>query len=159
MQLCNPSYASPRSSQLSVGIIAAATDASVHVPMEDRFRGQNILSVVESTEPSALRWSEIGTTTMKKYQERTCTWFATFAVIIGAAFTVYAINRGQHEIWTAVFISIFNTLIPIICYIINSFESHASEGGAQESLYMKVRGDERASEASRRRRVLAISAD
>ena len=97
-----------------------------------RFRGQNILKVVESTEPSALRWDQIGVPTCQKYQERVLSWVATFAVILGAAFTVYAINRGQHEIWTAVFISVFNTLIPIICTIINSFESHASEGGAQE---------------------------
>ena len=97
-----------------------------------RFRGQNILKVVESTEPSALRWDQIGVSTFQKYKERFFSWIATFAVIVGAAFSVYAINRGQHEIWTAVFISIFNTLIPIICSIINAYESHASEGGAQE---------------------------
>jgi hypothetical protein len=55
--------------KLNVGLIESVTDASAKVDMDDRFRGQNILKVKESTEPSALRWFEIGIPTSQKYKE------------------------------------------------------------------------------------------
>ena len=123
---------------LNTGLIAAWTDASNVIPIEDRFRGQNVLKVQESTEPDAVRWAEIGVSTVRKYQERTCTLLLTSAVIVGAAFLVWVINKQGDTIIAAGFISVFNTLIPIICFFINEIENHASEGGRQESLYVKI---------------------
>ena len=122
---------------LSTGLIAAWTDSTASITSEHRFRGQNVLKVEESREPSAVRWLEIGVKTSTKYLQRAISNTLTAGIIVGAAYAVWAINKSS-EVWAAVFISLFNTLIPILCTLFNSIESHASQGGAQESLYVKI---------------------
>jgi len=122
---------------LSTGLIAAWTDTSKNIPVTQCFRSKNVLKVEESKEPSATRWPEVHISTKKKYQERLLSWTLTLAAIIGAGFSVYGIEK-INTIVAAGFISLYNTLIPMLCSFFNSLESHASEGGAQESLYMKI---------------------
>ncbi|GMH94230.1 hypothetical protein TrST_g13678 [Triparma strigata] len=123
---------------LSTGLIAAWTDTSKNIPVTQRFRGKNVLKIEESKEPSATRWSEIHISTVQKYKERFISWTLTLGIIIGGGFSVYGIHKSGEIAIAAGFISIFNSVIPILCSIFNSLESHASEGGAQESLYMKI---------------------
>ena len=96
-----------------------------------------LLTLASSSQPSATRWPEVHISTKKKYQERLLSWTLTLAAIIGAGFSVYGIEK-INTIVAAGFISLYNTLIPMLCSFFNSLESHASEGGAQESLYMKI---------------------
>jgi hypothetical protein len=122
---------------LTVGTFQAHFDRANSLPVANRFRGQNVLRVEESTEPSAIRWADLGITTTRKYLQRAVSYTLTGGVIVGAAYAVYAVNL-RSKIWAALLISVFNTLIPITCYILNSIESHASDGNRQMSLYLKI---------------------
>jgi Calcium-activated chloride channel len=101
------------------------------------FRGTKLLSVAEAEEPSTIRWQDLNETLKERIKQQTITLVATMCAIALIAFIVFVCNT-KYLVFTSFVIAIFNAIFPLFAKWLNSFESHASAGGVQRSLYCKI---------------------
>mgnify|MGYP005628137385 CR=1 FL=1 len=99
---------------LSCGYIASVFDRSAKVPSEHRFRVQNILTVKESSEPSAMNWMSMGVGGCKLFWQRTLTFLLSVILIVSGALLVTLLNKRVGFTWSSIAISLFNVILPII---------------------------------------------
>jgi hypothetical protein len=101
------------------------------------FRGTRLLSVSEPEEPSTIRWQDLNETIKERLKQQLITLVATvFAIALIAVIVTYC-NEAS-VVFSSFAIAIFNSLFPMFAKWLNSFESHASAGGVQRSLYCKI---------------------
>jgi len=101
------------------------------------FRGQ-ILDLGEPSEPSAVRWLDLGASNIWKTFMRGVNLCVTTLIV---AFAGYLVNKTRYTIgssFAAPLISVFNSIIPQIVKILMIFEPHGTEGSFQASLYLKI---------------------
>jgi Calcium-activated chloride channel len=101
------------------------------------FRGTKLLAVAEAEEPSTIRWQDLNETLKERIKQQTTTLLATACAIALIAFIVFVCNT-KYVVFTSFVIAIFNAIFPLFAKWLNSFESHASAGGVQRSLYCKI---------------------
>ena len=103
------------------------------------FRGTQLLYCVEPKEPDTIRWQDLDETLTQQLKQQILTFFLTaFAILCGCAVVVYC-RKNYGAVYAALAVTAVNTVAPNVChYIVNGFESHASEGGWQTSLYLKI---------------------
>lgn len=97
-----------------------------------------VLKVEEPTEPDAVRWLDLGASYMKKAMIRSINFAVTICMIVVAASIVSKVRRGFGPSISGPVITIMNTSVPLIIKILMIFERHATEGGWQRSLYLKI---------------------
>jgi hypothetical protein len=96
-----------------------------------------VLRVREPTEPSSVRWLDLGVSTIRKVLGRVVNFGITLLLVSAAGWVVGAIRRKQ-ALLAGPAVSIFNSIIPLVIKILMIFERHTSEGGFQTSLYLKI---------------------
>jgi hypothetical protein len=103
------------------------------------FRGTHLLNCVEPPEPETIRWQDLDETWTQQLKQQILTFFLTaFAILCGCAVVVY-FRKNNGTVYAALAVTAVNSTAPYICYyIVYYFESHASEGGWQTSLYFKI---------------------
>lgn len=103
------------------------------------FRGTHLLYCVEPQEPDTIRWQDLDETLTQQLKQQILTFFLTaFAILCGCAVVVY-FRKNYGAVYAALAVTAVNTMAPYVCYyIVYYFESHASEGGWQTSLYFKI---------------------
>jgi hypothetical protein len=101
------------------------------------FRGTKLLSVSEPEEPSTIRWQDLNETIKERLKQQAITLLATICAIALIAVIVTYLNEASVLI-SSFAIAIFNALFPMFAKWLNSFESHASAGGVQRSLFCKI---------------------
>lgn len=129
------------------------------------FRGKHVVNVREASEPNDVRWTDIQVNHAIRFVQYTGT---TLAVLWFMSWSAFFISELSGEDSASVVIPIFitvvsftfsetiernvdvsyhfllhkppqgNILVPKICDFINKFESHATEGARQASVYVKV---------------------
>jgi hypothetical protein len=123
---------------LSVGKIKSdRNDAKALSDSKYLFRGKFVLAVEEPDEPNTVRWQDLNAGAWQKFKERCLTTLCTILAIALAAFCIDLANNAS-VVGAAFTIAAFNSVFPILAKILTSFESHASEGRKQTSLYSKV---------------------
>ena len=105
---------------------------------EYAFRGETVLAVSEAEEPNTIRWQDLNETFAARLKQQLLTLTATFVAIVTIAFIIYLINGSESAAASAFAISISNAIFPMFAKILNSMESHSSEGGKQRSLFCKI---------------------
>jgi hypothetical protein len=124
-------------SGLSVGEYAVLrNNANALKDEKYMFRGR-VLQVAEPDEPSSIRWQDMNETLYVQFQQQFNTLVATVGAVALIAFIISVINEANVA-WSAIAISAFNGIFPLFAKFLNSFESHASEGGKQRSLFFKI---------------------
>jgi hypothetical protein len=103
------------------------------------FRAKQLLYCVEPQEPDTIRWQDLDETLTQQLKQQILTFFLTaFAILCGCAVHVYC-RKKYAAVYAALTVTAVNTMAPYVCYyIVFYFESHASEGGWQTSLYFKI---------------------
>lgn len=123
---------------LSVGKIKSdRNDASALSDPKYLFRGTCVLAVEEPDEPNTVRWQDLNAGWWQKCKERLLTTLATLMAIALAAFCINLANNASVA-GAAFTIAAFNSVFPMLAKFLTNFESHASEGLKQTSLYSKV---------------------
>lgn len=97
-----------------------------------------LLSVGEPVEPSAVRWLDLSATKLRKGFMRGLNLVLTLLIVSFAGFIVEKARFNVGSWAAAPLISIFNTLIPLIVKILMIFEPHGTEGSFQSALYLKI---------------------
>ena len=101
------------------------------------FRGRHVLKVSEPDEPSTIRWADLNEKFKEQFKQQVSTTACTFGAIFCIALIVRVCNDASAA-WSAIAISVFNSIFPMFAKLLCSFESHSSEGGKQRSLYFKI---------------------
>ncbi|GKY95608.1 hypothetical protein MPSEU_000522100 [Mayamaea pseudoterrestris] len=123
-------------SAMSTGKLTAMMNKTSAVTPSIVFQDR-VLRVREPTEPSSVRWHDLGSSTMRKVAGRALNFCITLLLVSAAGWIVAAIRRKQPWI-TGPAVSVFNSVIPLIIKILMVFERHTSEGSYQSSLYLKI---------------------
>lgn len=123
---------------LSVGKIKSdRNDARALSDPKYLFRGEHVLAVEEPDEPNTVRWQDLNAGAWKMFKERCLTTLCTLlSVALGAVCVNFANNAST--VGAAFTIAAFNSVFPMLAKFLTSFESHASEGRKQTSLYSKI---------------------
>jgi hypothetical protein len=111
------------------------TDA---LPAAHCFRGNLVLDVYESTEPSAIRWQDLDETFLTKVKERLLSGALTLAVMLFGFWLVAGAYLDGDVSTAALEITLLNILMPHVFKRINALESHQYEDSYQASLYWKL---------------------
>lgn len=123
-------------SAMSTGKITAMTNNVGAVTPSIVFQDR-VLVVKEPTEPSSVRWLDLGTTTSRKMGGRVLNFIITLLLVSGAGWVVAAIRRRKAWL-SGPAVSLFNSIIPLVIKTLMIFERHTSEGSFQSSLYLKI---------------------
>lgn len=124
-------------SALSVGKFNVMMNTTSALPPSAIFKGQ-VLKVEEPTEPSAVRWLDLSTSSSRKILLRVLNLSITLGIVSGTGWIVAQVREAVGPSLSGPLVSIFNSIIPMIVKILMIFESHNTEGGFQTSLYLKI---------------------
>ena len=103
-----------------------------------RFRGQKVLRLKEAPEPFDVRWKDLQVGFAIRWTKCMLTIIVLASFISWSGFFIYSLSKQSGPAATAAYISATNVIVPKICEFINGFESHATEGKRQASLYIKM---------------------
>lgn len=127
--------------ELKVGWIPALMDKvpasweAKNVAEQYKFRGQHILQVNESAEPSEIMWHNLGTKRAVLYTQMFITGVITISLVAIAAVVIKA---GTYPAIMAILISVFNCALPEILKVIQAVETHDVFNDSQQSLLIKL---------------------
>lgn len=122
---------------LAVGRFDIMTNNTSAVSPSALFKG-TILRIGEPSEPSAVRWLDLGASANHKVFMRGLNLAITVGLV---ALSGFIVDRARTTFgpWAgAQLISIFNAVIPLIVKILMIFEPHGTEGSFQAALYTKI---------------------
>eukprot|EP00977_Amphora_coffeiformis_P013122 scaffold3376_cov151-Amphora_coffeaeformis.AAC.2 len=123
---------------LSVGSLQASRQKKEAVKNPAHlFRGERVLLVSEPDEPNTIRWRDLNEKFKEKFKQQLLTTLCTFVSIVTIAFIVQLTNDANAA-WSAIAISVFNSIFPMFAKFLCGFEAHSSEGSKQRSLYFKI---------------------
>ena len=122
---------------LSVGKLALARNKSRTLPDYCKFRGTEILNLIEPAEPSAIRWKDLATEESVRRKGLCISTFLTIVLIISSSlFIIWRVEEGDSIV--AIYIAMMNVIVPMLCKKLVSFETHPDEGDRSMSLYFKI---------------------
>lgn len=124
-------------SALSIGRLDIMMDNKSSIAPSAVFK-DTILSIDEPAEPSAVRWLDLGASKIRKAFMKCFNLGVTILLVSFSGYLIAQIRKSVGSWAAAPFISIFNTLIPMILKILMIFEPHGTEGSFQAALYMKI---------------------
>ncbi|GKY91514.1 hypothetical protein MPSEU_000123600 [Mayamaea pseudoterrestris] len=126
-------------SELSLGSLDVSRNNLNALASRDyAFRGNQVLAVAEPDEPNTIRWQDLNETFMARLKQQFMTFLATIAAIAVIAVIIAIINGSESAAASAFAISISNAIFPMFAKLLNSLESHSSEGSKQRSLFSKI---------------------
>jgi hypothetical protein len=102
------------------------------------FRDHFVLHVKEGCEPSDVRWIELETSKRQRLEFYIASSLGMAAFVFVCGWYIYRLIKTYPGYVATSFITILNSVVPVICEKIGDFESHPSEHGKQTSLYMKI---------------------
>jgi len=91
--------------EMTVGTIPAMMEIAAHIPEHQRFRGTNVLSVVEAPEPTDVIWENLETPFRHRVIEQTTTLTASFAIVAICGLLIQVISSTNAAL-AAMFISL-----------------------------------------------------
>ena len=120
---------------LSVGKIDAMMNngASLGAVFKDR-----VLKIEEPCEPDAVRWLDLGASTLRRIIFCFINFLITCGIVILAIMVVRRVRQLASPTIAAYLVTILNSTVPQILKILMMFERHSTEGGFQTSLYLKI---------------------
>lgn len=124
--------------QMVVGELRLLMNRKGSTPEKLRFRGESVLRVFEPPEPSSVRWRDLDESFQLQFRQRLCTAGLTVVLIVICCLTVVRVRNQYGTGYAALTISVLTSIIPTFCTSITDFESHASEGSKQASVYFKI---------------------
>eukprot|EP00546_Thalassionema_frauenfeldii_P014586 CAMPEP_0178929534 /NCGR_PEP_ID=MMETSP0786-20121207/20660_1 /TAXON_ID=186022 /ORGANISM="Thalassionema frauenfeldii, Strain CCMP 1798" /LENGTH=762 /DNA_ID=CAMNT_0020605815 /DNA_START=863 /DNA_END=3151 /DNA_ORIENTATION=- len=99
------------------------------------FRSKVVLNIKEADEPSTVRWHDLSDKFWDKFFKMLMTTYACACSMALVAFII-KLCRNKSATFAAYAIAFFNTVFPEFANV--SYESHASEGRRETSLYVKI---------------------
>lgn len=99
------------------------------------------LNVKLPTEPSAVRWRELGASEIKSFAVQFINFLITCALLFGSGYVVKETREAFGEygpMFSGFFISFSNLAINAVVKNLVTFETHPTEGRFQQSLYIKI---------------------
>ena len=107
------------------------------LPENLRFRKKHVLDVNKPVEPDSVRWQDLEETVLVLMKQRFITYILTIICIVAGGGLVF-LARSYSAWLAALVITALNSGTPYAIRLINTFESHSSEGSLQSSLYIKM---------------------
>lgn len=101
------------------------------------FRGETVLCVKEAAEPNDVRWKDLQVSSGRRAIKFLTTTILMMTFVGWSGFFIDSLQQSNPSL-TPLYITITNILVPKICELTNSIESHATEGNRNSSLYIKV---------------------
>jgi len=122
---------------LKVGLLDSVFERTGAVAPECLFDGK-ILHAEEPTEPNAVRWLDLSYSLTSKIIRRFIALALTCGMIVIAGSVVGWARNSVGPLLSGPLTTIFNSTIPFIIKLLMMIEPHATEGGFQTSLYLKI---------------------
>ena len=107
-------------------------------PEAELFRGEKVLDVRETPEPSAIRYLDLDTTFIKSLVLQVITFSITIGLVALGGFVVHRTRQSSGPLWAGILTTTLNILIPNVVKLLMLLEKHASEGDRQKSMYLKI---------------------
>lgn len=125
---------------LSQGILTSAFDLNKDkTPPEYLFKGTNVLSVKEASEPASVYWNNTDISFTKRVEQQSLTAGLTFMIILGSLCMCKLLQISTGAKGAAMWISITNIVIPeLIRQFTFNLETHDSADDKEMSLYIKL---------------------
>jgi hypothetical protein len=124
--------------ELSNGLIAAWFDLS-DMPKEHKFRGDNVLEVAESEEPSEVIWERLRNVTVKKQVVITIGVKCAVVVVFAVAVMVVGTLSSFFNIYvTAILISVLQELVPAFVRLTTDWEYHEHRSGISNAVMFRT---------------------
>jgi len=124
-------------SALSASRLDVMANKTSNIPPSAVFRDK-VLNVTEPTEPSTVRWMDLGASKKYRVMARSATFFVTVGMIALAGLAVSRVRKAFGPRFSGPLVSIFNSIIPLIVKLLMLIERHKTEGSYQTSLYLKI---------------------
>lgn len=124
-------------SGMAVGRLDVMLNRTENVPPSTVFQGR-VLSVQEPSEPSSVRWLDLSAGATKRIVWRLVNFGLTALIVAEAGLLTQSIRFSDSAWMTAIIVSIFNSIIPLVVKILMIFERHHTEESFQTSLYLKI---------------------
>ncbi|KAL3924069.1 MAG: hypothetical protein SGILL_001273 [Bacillariaceae sp.] len=102
------------------------------------FRDRHVLQISESYEPSDVRWIDLEASKRQRLEFYLGSSLGMAGFVLGCGCYIWRLVRSYPIYVATSFITILNSVVPVICEKIGDFESHPSEHGKQASLYFKI---------------------
>lgn len=103
-----------------------------------RFKGQ-VLKVKDASEPNDVRWADLQVPAKARTLLYMASTIAMIAFVAWSGFFIHWLEDTKPGmLYTPLFITATNVIVPSICEVINGIESHSTEASRQASLYSKV---------------------
>jgi hypothetical protein len=122
---------------LNVGLIDLELNRTSAVAPECVFEGR-ILSVIQPTEPTAVRWLDLSYGIISKAIRRGIALASTIGMIAGAGLAIKSAREQFGANVAGLLTTSFNSIIPQVIKLLMIIEPHATEGAFQNSLYLKI---------------------
>eukprot|EP00588_Corethron_pennatum_P003274 CAMPEP_0194286204 /NCGR_PEP_ID=MMETSP0169-20130528/32030_1 /TAXON_ID=218684 /ORGANISM="Corethron pennatum, Strain L29A3" /LENGTH=913 /DNA_ID=CAMNT_0039032569 /DNA_START=103 /DNA_END=2841 /DNA_ORIENTATION=+ len=116
-------------------VINFTTTSDESIESKLRFKGK-VLNISESAEPFDIRWKDLEVSYFVRCIKCVFALLILVFFIFWSGYFVYELSYNDNL--TVLYIAVSNVVVPKICELINSLESHSTEGKRQESLYVKI---------------------
>eukprot|EP00977_Amphora_coffeiformis_P002720 scaffold521_cov167-Amphora_coffeaeformis.AAC.11 len=101
------------------------------------FRGEHVLEIIEPEEPSAIRWQDLSSTTIRLVCGVLATSFVCLVLVIIAFVTILFCYRTIPVI-APIVTTVFTSVFPMIAKALMNLERHHSESSRQKWLFIKI---------------------
>jgi hypothetical protein len=126
--------------QLSNGIVPAWLDIG-DLPDKCRFRGTNVLSVREATEPTEVIWEKLGNrSTITALLLTIASNFVIFGVCAISVYAIGVVSRlksGYVIYYTAATVSLLSSVVPVLICAAVDTETHSSRTDVERAILTK----------------------
>lgn len=123
--------------EVSIRLVRSSSSVSVREIL--RFRGTQVLSIKEPGEPNDVRWKDLEISARLRSLLFLSTTIIMIIFIAWSGFFIADLERkfpGSPR--TALYITITNMVVPVLCDFVTSLEAHTTEAQRSVSLYIKV---------------------
>eukprot|EP00612_Vaucheria_litorea_P002943 CAMPEP_0171461546 /NCGR_PEP_ID=MMETSP0945-20130129/5949_1 /TAXON_ID=109269 /ORGANISM="Vaucheria litorea, Strain CCMP2940" /LENGTH=594 /DNA_ID=CAMNT_0011987911 /DNA_START=321 /DNA_END=2102 /DNA_ORIENTATION=+ len=126
--------------RLATGQVQAFMNMREGLPKNYLFRGENVLRVVESNEPSEIIWENLELGFKFCLIQDLISLAISFVIIYLSYLAIYyAITDEDSSSWRLlVVVTSINYILPYLCYIVTSLERQYNKGNVQNSLMTKL---------------------
>eukprot|EP00612_Vaucheria_litorea_P004378 CAMPEP_0171462724 /NCGR_PEP_ID=MMETSP0945-20130129/6640_1 /TAXON_ID=109269 /ORGANISM="Vaucheria litorea, Strain CCMP2940" /LENGTH=804 /DNA_ID=CAMNT_0011989293 /DNA_START=60 /DNA_END=2474 /DNA_ORIENTATION=- len=124
-------------SEMTTGLIPATLEKSNHIKDKHKFRGKNVLKIEEPAEPEEINWENQNYKFFYRIKEQSLTFLITVVIVILNAVIIWLTSKFSTSL-PAFFISLSNSILPVVVQAITAYEHHPTDSNFQSSLLMKI---------------------
>ena len=124
---------------LSVGSLAVfRNDKNALKDQKHAFRGERVLKVMESEEPSTIRWLELNESDLSITLSILVTTIVTFVLVAIGGLIILVLYSVGLPFFASIVTTLFTSTFPTIAKMLMNFERHRNESSRQKWMFIKI---------------------